>query len=251
MGVGHGILLASMLSMAGAAQAAAPARLTILTEQAPPTSMLDPGTGSVVGSGSEKVRAVMARTGIVYTLALQPWKRAYTAALTRPDTCVFSTTRVPERERHFKWIGPTDGAEWVLLGRADRRYDLTTLDDARALRIGTYNGDARDAFLRERGFQVDSAQDDMINPQKLLLGRIDLWAASLRHGSVLLEQNGWAGKIVPVLSMKRVDVYLACNLSVPDALVARMNAALDAMNRDGTTRKIERKYEGWQAPKAK
>lgn len=251
MGVGHGLLLAGLLWAAAAAHAQTP-RLSILTEHAPPTSMLADGSeSSVVGSGSDKVREVMLRTGVAYTIELQPWKRAYTAALTRPDTCVFSTTRLPEREQLFKWIGPTDGAEWVLLGRADRRYALTTLDDARELRIGTYNGDARDTFLRERGFIVDPVQDDMINPQKLLMGRIDLWAGSLRRGSTMLEQNGWTGKIVPVLSMKQVDVYLACNLSVPDALVARMNAAVEAMQRDGTMKKIDRKYEGWQLPKTK
>ena len=254
MGVGHAILLASMLWAAAGAYAQV-TRLTILTEHAPPTSMLDNGNtsgeGQVVGSGTEKVREIMARTGVAYSIELQPWKRAYTAAQTRPDTCVFSTTRLPERETLFKWIGPTDSAEWVLLGRAGRDYALTTLDDARTLRIGTYNGDARDTFLRERGFNVDPAPNDMINPQKLLLGRIDLWAASLRRGSVVLEQNGWTGKIVPVLSMKKVDVYLACNLSVSDALVARMNAAIGAMQRDGTIRKIDRKYEAWRAPQAK
>ncbi|WP_332879086.1 substrate-binding periplasmic protein [Massilia sp. S19_KUP03_FR1] len=260
MGVGHGFLLAVMLwpgASAGADLPAAPApvRLTILTEHAPPVGMLEDGhangAGNVVGSGSDKVRELMARAGVAYSIELQPWKRAYTAALTRADHCVFSTTRLPEREALFKWIGPIDRTEWLLLGRADRHYALTTLEDARKLRIGTYNGDARDTFLRERGFNVDPAQDDLTNPQKLLLGRIDLWAASPRRGSMVLEQNGWTAKIVPVLSMKQVDLYLACHVSVPDALVARMNAAVEAMNRDGTMKKIDRKYDAWQAPKAK
>jgi polar amino acid transport system substrate-binding protein len=261
MGVGHGFLLALMLwACSGTAVLAAPPlRLTILTEHAPPISMLDDGhangadnlTGSVVGSGSDRVREVMARAGVAYSIDLQPWKRAYTAALTRPDTCVFSTTRTPEREALFKWIGPIDRTEWFLLGRADRHYALATLEDARKLRIGTYHGDARDAFLRERGFNVDPAQDDMTNPHKLLLGRIDLWVASLRRSSTVLEQNGWTGKIVPMLSLKQVDVYLACNVSVPDALVARMNAAVEAMNRDGTMKKIDHRYETWPAPKTK
>lgn len=246
MGVGHGMILASLVLASAAAMAAQPApRLTILTEALPPDSMLASG-GKVVGIGSDRVREVMVRSGVAFTIALQPWKRAYTAALERPGTCVFSTTRLPEREKLFKWVGPTDSGEWVLLGRADRHFNLKQLDDARHLRIGTYNGDARDTFLRARGFQVDPAQDDMTNPPKLLLGRIDLWAASLRRGSVILAQNGWAGRIVPVLVFKKVDVYLACNRAVPDALVARMNAALEAMRRDGTMRRIERDYADWK-----
>lgn len=248
MGARHAYSLVGLLCAMAGAQAQV--HLTLLTEHSPPASMLENGNaggeGMVIGTGSDKVREIMARTGIAYTMELQPWRRAYTAALERPDTCVFSTTRLPEREALFKWIGPTDSADWVLLGRADHRYLLNTLDDARQLRIGTYNGDARDVFLRERGFKVDAAPSDLINPEKLLMGRIDLWAASLRRGSAVLQQNGWTGRIVPVLVFRRVDVYLACHPNVSDALVARMNAALEAMGKDGTMKRIEKKYEGWR-----
>jgi polar amino acid transport system substrate-binding protein len=251
MQIGRALLHLSLVAFVTNAHAAAPApRLTVLTEFAPPSSMLEDGhaagTGAVIGRSSDKVREVMQRTGVAYTMEIQPWKRAYTAALERRDTCVFATTRLPERDALFKWIGPLESADWVLLGRADRQFALRTLDDARTLRIGTYNGDARDAFLRERGFLVESAPNDIINPQKLLLGRIDLWAASLGRGSVMLEQNGWAGRIVPVLTFRKVDVYLACHRSLPDGLVKRMNDAIGAMQRDGTMRKIEQQYETWR-----
>jgi polar amino acid transport system substrate-binding protein len=235
------VLLATACALATAATPAP--RLYIATETSAPLSMRD--GNKVTGSATAKVREIMRRTGITYTIELLPWKRAYTSAQERGDGCVFSTTRTPERERQFKWIGPTDEAEWVLMGRTDRDLRLRTLDEARGLRIGTYNGDARDQFLRERGFQVDSAQNDMINPRKLLLGRIDLWAASLRRSSAVLRHNGWAGDIVPLLTFARVQLYLACNPAVPDALVARMNAALAEMGRDGSIRRIDREYQRW------
>ncbi|MES2017835.1 MAG: ABC transporter substrate-binding protein [Pseudomonadota bacterium] len=229
------------LACAVAQPSAAP--LTITTEYSPPTSMqVD---GKIIGSATEKVREAFARSGIAYTLELLPWKRAYTAASTRADTCVYSTTRTPERERLFKWVGPTDEGDWVLLGRAGRQYNLTRLEDARALRIGTYYGDARDEYLRTRGYLVDPAPNDMINPNKLMLGRIDLWAAGLRRDSAVLELNGWGGKIVPVLTFNHVKLYLACNLAVPDATIDQLNAAFDAMSRDGTARRMERKYDNW------
>lgn len=219
---------------------AAPVRLAITTESSPPASMLSGRT--VTGSSTEKVREIMARAGIAYHIDLFPWKRAYTGALRRADGCVYSTTRTPEREHLFHWIGPLDEAEWVLLARADRRYQFKTLDDARGLRIGTYNGDAREEYLRARGFRIDSANNDLINPRKLLLNRIDLWAASLRRGSYVLEENGWSDSIVPVLTFNKIHVYLACNKGVDGKQVARMNAALEAMEQDGTSRRIERKY---------
>jgi polar amino acid transport system substrate-binding protein len=218
-------------------------KLAITTETSAPYSMRE--GERLIGIGTDTVREIMARAGIAYTIDLLPWKRAYAAALDRPDTCVYSTTRTPEREASFKWIGPIGEADWVLMGRADRSFALRTLDDARAYRIGTYNGDARDSYLRTRGFDIDPAPDDLVNPRKLMMNRIDLWAASIQRGSVTLERLGYAGKVVPVLTFNRIRIYLACNRAVPDALVASMNEALGAMERDGSRRAIEHKYDDW------
>ncbi len=223
------IFLALMLAAAAAAHAQP--RLYLVTEHAPPGSML---VGDQVGGFiTDRVRDILKRTGIDYSIELLPWKRAYTAALQRSDACVYATTRTPEREGLFKWVGPLMQADWVLMGRAGHHYNLRTLDDARGLRIGTYNGDVRDDYLRARGFNVDPAPNDLVNPPKLLAGRIDLWAASLRPDSRVLEQNGWAGKVVPVLVFKRVKVYLACNRALPDALIARMNGAVAQREAEG------------------
>jgi len=241
--------VACLLMFASMPTRAAPAAqlagsLYIATEEAAPSSMRDAG-GRVVGIATDKVRAAMARAGVTYIIETLPWKRAYAAARERADACVYSTTRTPEREALFKWVGPTDSAQWVLMARADRRMAIRTLEDARPYRIGTYYGDARDDYLRSRGFTVDTAPHDLLNPQKLLLGRIDLWAASLRRESTVLEQNGWKGKIVPVFAFSRQDVFLACNRGVPDAVIARLNAAFVALERDGTLKRIERSYDRW------
>lgn len=239
---------AAMAQARQRSDAAEPARgpvtLYLTTEAAPPSSMHD-WAGQVVGISTDKVRAALDRAGVAYTIELLPWKRAYAAATGRPDACVYSTTRTPERELLFKWVGPIDSAEWVLMARADRRFSLRTLEDARPYRIGTYNGDARDDYLRSRGFRVDAAPNDLTNPRKLLLGRIDLWAAALRTGSPVLQQNNWDGKIVPVLVFNRLDVFLACNRAVPDELITRLNGAFAALERDGTLRRIERAYDNW------
>ena len=225
--------------------AATPARpyLAITTEPSAPSSMLD--RGRVVGIATDKVREAMDRAGVDYSIEMLPWKRAYQAALQRPNGCVYSTTRTPEREPLFKWVGPTDIAEWVLMGRADRKLKIDNLEDARGLRIGTYNGDARDAYLRSRGFIVDSTSNDLSNPRKLLLGRIDLWAASIRSGSTVLARYGYDKQVVPLLVFNEIGVYLACNRAVPNDVIARLNTAFDAIARDGTGQRIERSYEKW------
>lgn len=243
------VLINLLLALSsGAAQAGAPS-LHITTESSPPASMVSGNT--VIGSSTEKVREIMARSKLRYRIDLLPWKRAYTSALRRSHGCVYSTTRTLDREDLFHWIGPLDEADWVLLARADRGYQFSALDDARGLLIGTYNGDAREDYLRARGFKVESTHNDLINPRKLLLNRIDLWAASLRRGSAVLEQHGWSGSIVPVFTFRKVQVYLACNKGVPATTALRMQAALDAMERDGTSARIERKYAQWGQAQAR
>jgi polar amino acid transport system substrate-binding protein len=180
-------------------------------------------------------------------MALMPWKRALTLARTRADTCVFMTTRTPERESWFHWIGPISQADWVLFGRADRRFDIHSLDDARGLRIGAYNGDVRGEFLKEQGLNVEFAQNDDSNPRKLMLDRIDLWVNSPRSSRAVLARTGLTGKIVAVHTYHQAKLYLACNAAMAEADVARMHAALRAMEADGSYRAIEQRFERMQS----
>lgn len=223
--------------------------LRIATERMPPSSMVV--NGVITGRETDKIRELMQRTGTAYTLELLPWKRAYVTALTNEHACVYSTTRTPAREPLFKWVGATDFAEWQLWARADSGLVLKTLEDARTLRIGTVHGDARDEFLRSRNFIVESVNEDMLNAQKLMLHRIDLWAVSVRSGTRGprgLPGSAGSDQLVPLLSFHRPQVYLACNPSVPDALIERLNAAIAGMWRGGTMERFSRNYEHWAPP---
>jgi polar amino acid transport system substrate-binding protein len=240
-------LLLALLWAGPLTSTAAPARLHLTTEHSPPDVMLE--EGEVVGISTEKIRLAMARAGVGYDIDLLPWQRAYATAQQQIDTCVYSTTRTPERESQFKWIGPTRVLDWVLYGRADRNYKFDQLEDARALRIGVYNGDVRGDYLSARGYRVAIAQNDEDNAHKLMADRIDLWATAEKFAEATIARKGWNGKIVPVLHFNRVRLYLACNRAVPDKLVSRINAAFDAMNRDGSARRIEERYGRWAETK--
>ena len=235
-------LLALTLALPAALSQASAGTLFIAGEHVPPASWKE--GEEVTGRETEKIREMLARAGIAYQIDILPWKRGYTLAQRQANTCIYSTSRTPERENQFKWIGPTDEAEWVFIGRPDHKFPLRTLEDARPLRIGTYHGDARDEFLRARGFNVEPVQSDASNPKKLLLNRIDVWAIGMRVGSQAPSRfpEIESGELVPLLAFHKVKVYLACNPGLPDALVDKMNAALDGMRRDGTFARLERKY---------
>jgi polar amino acid transport system substrate-binding protein len=242
----RGVVFSSLLALtSGASASGAPPHLFLTAELAPP-DIIGLADGRANGISTDKIREMMARAGIGYDIAILPWKRAYLQAQQRSDTCVYSTTRTPERESLFKWVGPTRELDWTLFGRADHTFKLTTLEDARALRIGVYNGDVRADYLAARGFKIDSVQNDDVNPRKLMLNRIDLWATSEQLARALVAQHGLTGQVVPLLVFNQVRLYLACNPGVPDQLISAMNAAMDKMNRDGTAKAIEQKYDQWK-----
>lgn len=238
----HARLLPVLCAALAAPAAWCAAPKLILTAEATYPAVMEEG-GRVTGHAAEKIHEIMRRAGIDYSMRIMPWKRAYMLALTQSQTCVFMTTRTPEREALFKWIGPISQADWVLYGRADRSYAIKTVEDARGLRIGAYNGDVRGEYLATRGYLVDFVQNDDSNPKKLMLDRIDLWVNSTRSSRPLLAQLGLTGKIVPVVTFHQAKLYLACHLSVDEAVTARMQAAFKAMEVDGTYKAIEQKFE--------
>ena len=229
---------------AGARQSAASnhsPKLTLTAETTYPAVMTQ--GGRVTGHAAEKVHEIMRRAGLDYSMATMPWKRAYTLAATQASTCVFMTTRTPERDALFHWIGPISQADWVLYGRSDRHYNIKTLEQALGLRIGSYNGDSRGEYLAARGHKVDFVQNDESNPKKLMLGRIDLWVNSTRSSRPLLANLGLTGQVTPIMTFYQAKLYLACNRALPESVAARMHTALQTMEQDGAYKAIELKFD--------
>jgi polar amino acid transport system substrate-binding protein len=219
---------------------ASPQTLHLTTESSYPSVYME--QGRVVGYATDKLREALRRAGIAYDIDLLPWPRAFANARGTASTCVYPTGRTPEREELFKWVGPVARTEWWLYGLARRDFAIATLADARGLRIGAYNGDVRADYLKQHGFAVDTVTNDDLNPRKLMLGRIDLWVTGPLVAQRKLRDLGLADEVTPVLMFNRVELYLACNPATPAGQLARLAAALEAIEKDGTARRIEHAY---------
>lgn len=215
--------------------------LTLTTEDAPPFNFSNDGGKTITGIATDMVNEVLKRTGIQATTKLYPWERAYKMGQDEKDTCVFATTRTEAREALFKWVGPLSPNDWVLFAKADSKITLSKLDDAKPYKIGGYQGDAVELFLKEKGFKMEETIVDPQNAKKLEAGRIDLWATGSQAGPFVAAKEGV--KIKPVLNFKQTQLYLACNKGTDDDTIAKMNAAIKAMEQDGTREKIIKKYQ--------
>ena len=77
------------------------------------------------------MKELLKREKIEFTLEVFPWARGYKMALNEPNTALYSTTRTPERETLFKWVGPLASNDWVMFGKKGTKIKLNNLEDAK------------------------------------------------------------------------------------------------------------------------
>ena len=221
--------------------------MVLLTENFPPYNMAKNGKNfaqdeNINGIATDIVREIFKRADINYSLTLRfPWERIYKLTLEKPGYGVFVMARLPDREKLFKWVGPIGPDDWIMLAKADSKITLETLSDARKYRIGAYKGDAIAETLAKQGLNPIVVLRDQDNAKKLVNGQIDLWATGDPAGRYLARQEGVNG-LKTVLRFNSAELYLALNKDVPDETVAKLQAALDQMRKEGRVDEIMAQY---------
>jgi len=210
-------------------------KLRIYTENSPPANYL--AGGRLQGLSVEIVREILRRLKIPDTIEIVPWARGYTMALNQPNVALFSTTRLPQREKLFKWVGPIYSQTWGFYGKKDSGIKINSLAGAREVaRIGTYHKDAKEQYLQAQGFRnLVSTNKNLSNIRHLMDNSIDLWISSDFNMPFLAQQAGVKpDKLELVFGFKKVWNYIAFSVQTPDALVDQWQQSLDAIKRDGT-----------------
>ncbi|MDJ0667991.1 MAG: ABC transporter substrate-binding protein [Desulfobacterales bacterium] len=217
--------------------------LTILTENLPPLNYVQ--EGQLVGPSVDIVRAIQRRVGSTAPIQVYPWARAYRMALAEENTVLFSTTYTRDRHELFKWVGPLATKRDILVALKDTGIKITTLKDAqRVRRIGTLRDDTRERFLQAHGFtNLESVSDEQKNAQKLMLGRIDLWAYKKPGLKTVCALAGVDFEAVEeVYHLRTIDVMIAFSKSTDDAIVQAWREAFEALQADGTIMSIRRDW---------
>lgn len=229
-------LLAGIFTLLATQVLAEPLRL--VTEDYPPYAYRE--NGILTGSSIEQVALMMKATGQDHTVEMMPWARALALAEKQPMHCVFTTAHNAERDPHFKWVEPLLSGRTLLIRKAGSPVNPVSLEEATAFLAGATRDDFTADILKAKGFEkIDLATDFNLSLKKLTLGRIDLMPISEDY-YYKLRKEGVAIERVLVLSEQVFS--LACNKSVPDAEIKKMQAALDGLIADGTQASLFRKY---------
>ena len=162
-------------------------------------------------------------------------------ALGRDDHALFSTARTPERESFFKWVGPIVTTKVALFAKKERNIKINTNADLANYKIGSFKGDIVENVLTKKGVPVTLTIADENNAKKLKRDGIDLWATHTGAGYYFAKKYELP-EIEVVHTLSDMNMYLALNKNVPDHIVEQLQSTLDAMKKDGTIERIEKKY---------
>ncbi|MBB1518964.1 substrate-binding periplasmic protein [Aquipseudomonas guryensis] len=234
------VLLGGLLLTAFGARAELPEdyKVVLLTENFPPFNMAVDDKNfaredGIDGISADIVREMFKRAGIGYTMSLRfPWDRLYRLTLDKANYGLFSTTFTDERKPQFKWVGPLAKSGWVLLAAPGSTITVATLKDAAQYNVGAYKNDAVSQHLEGQGLKPVNALRDQENVDKLVKGKIDLWATTDPVGRYLAKQQGVSG-LTTVLRFNEAELYLALNKDTPDEVVERLQKALDELRTEG------------------
>jgi polar amino acid transport system substrate-binding protein len=230
-----GLVVAALMPATLHATDAAIYELT--TEELAPFSM--PVGREVGGLSTDVLKIAFIRAGFTMEARLYPWLRAYQSALDKPNGCVYSAVRTPEREALFKWVGPIVHDDWVIFVPEESRLHPRSLSDLKSYKTASTPGDSLAAYLQENGIAVGYTPTDG-QVQMLMTGRIDFWATTRARGAYFASRD--KVKLRAALTLRNADMYLACNPRIPDAVIEGLNRAVRAMEQDGTMERLEGAY---------
>lgn len=231
------LLLSSLLGTPAASAWAQPAlpRLRVVTENWRPYNYVE--DGEIKGTATAVVRQVLERAGIMHSIDVLPWARAYRMALHEADVLIYTLIRIPPREPLFRWVGPlgAGGASWLYKRRGEPTPPLHTEAARRRTPVLTNNESMDHLMLLHLGYESVLAVGRVDVAIKMFIaGRAPLIAFD---DAVLDEEFARLGlsrdAVEPVLRLFGTPPYMGLSLRTDASVAQRLQAALDELKREG------------------
>jgi polar amino acid transport system substrate-binding protein len=217
--------------------------LKILTAENPPLNFLR--DGEVTGLATEVVKELVMRTGDGGNIRMLPWQEGYQTLLEQPDVALFSMVLSVPRKDMAQWVGPLVSLENNLYALKGSNIQIANLDDAKkAGRIATVTKYFSEQLLKDEGFtNTQSYPDRATTLRQLLDGKVQMVVSANTEMPAALEKIGASmDEVKNVFTVSTDLAYIAFSKGTSPALVARWQAALDEMKRDGSFARIYAKW---------
>lgn len=232
-----------------------PGTIQLYSERSPPFSYVS-GTEpnrSIEGSAVDIVNEIQTRIGHVNRINMSLWTDAYSLVQYLPNSALFRTTRTPEREAKFQWVGPISTSRTYFYTLASSGLTIETLEQAKNLQsISTPNGWFTHEFLENNNFQniVATARTPLEAFTQLIQGEVQAFLMSdidvMWHAAANNIPMSDLTRHMEALNLKD---YIAFSLSTPASTVQQWQDHLNSMKSDGTFETIWNTwFEGVEMP---
>lgn len=230
-----------------AAQRAETQRALAIAEELPPLSFWVDGMPR--GIAVELLEMTCRLAGYELRMQMLPARRA--EAQDHDGSIRFPVARLPQLESRYRWLGP-------IAPRRIRAWRLTSRADILAtsmVRLGKFRlGVVRDSAIAKRllgreaetPLKIEWAHDEATNFRKLVAGRMDVLLMDEIAALWFARRQGMApAALTPMFTLESEFAYwYALSPNSTDALVARLQNALDSLERDGVGRQVRERYLG-------
>lgn len=230
-----------MLGVPYLARAADGKPLRIVTSSFPP--LVIEGGGERPGAQTEIVLELCRRLGLVPAIEFVPWPRAIHLASHVPATAIFPLTRLPMRERQFRWLAPLFEENFCFVAPRGGKFDVQQPDRMQAMRIAMIRGGTQGALLREWGYRhLVEAKSIREVHRFLAAGMADAAFGERNIIRASLVSQGAEADYVVSAPLRSTMAWLAGSLDFTEADAAAYQRALDAIVADGSKQRILARY---------
>jgi len=217
--------------------------IQIVTEEGFPLNYLAEDGHTIIGYGTELVRAVMDDTGLKYHITVKPWTRAFREASTDKNTLIYSIGRIPDRESNFIWLGKIITVKNKIYGlNHGRDTEKITLGQLKNSNISVAKHSLNYDYLTTLHFKnlifVNSYEQTF---ELLQRKRIEYFTSSVLGLHQFLKKNNLkTDDIIPVMSLHSSNptLYLAANVDTDEEIVRKIQASYQKIVDSGVYNKI-------------
>jgi polar amino acid transport system substrate-binding protein len=221
-----------------------------MTENYPPFNFID--NGKLEGISVDLMVLMLKKLNYEQSrdsIRLLPWTRGYQNLLKKKNTCLFATTRIEEREKLFKWVGPISSTTISLIARKDKKIKINSVKDIMKYKIGVVRDDIGEQLLINAGIELkkldrlESVDATLMSIKKLNKDRIEVWSYEENVAKWEIKRMGFnPDEYEIVYILKKGELYYAFHIDTPNSLIQKFQTALDELKKDGTHQKILDKY---------
>jgi len=214
----------------------------IMAEDLPPFIYENSNSNEPEGIAVKIVQELAKKMNHSQNIEIASWNKAYNLIKDNDGYALFPVSRRPNREAHFKWVGPLLKSTSYLYKRKGSALSINSLEDAKKVTaIGVVKNYAGHQLLQKEGFTNLIAVGHTKGViRALAFKRADL----IEVGDVFLpfrsKQAQVDYKLLERTNVKLLESfqYLAFSKNTPDHVVLMWQKALDEMKEDGTYNKI-------------